>query len=41
MVADFLEAADKEYRAIIMRRYEKVNNLLDKLKIYSWEEKAS
>lgn len=40
-VADFLEAADKEDRDIIMRRaYEKVNDLLDILKISSWEGRA-
>ncbi len=40
-VADFLEIADKEDRAIIMRRaYEKISELLDILKISSWEEKA-
>ncbi len=40
-VADFLEVADKEDRDIIMRRaYEKVSELLDILKISSWEEKA-
>lgn len=40
-VADFLEVADKEDRDIIMRRaYEKISELLDILKISSWEEKA-
>lgn len=40
-VADFLEVTDKEDRAIIIRRaYEKINELLNILKISSWEEKA-
>ncbi|HAG49707.1 MAG TPA: hypothetical protein DHU69_08590 [Deltaproteobacteria bacterium] len=40
-VADFLEVTDKEDRAIIMRRvYEEISELLDILKISSWEEKA-
>lgn len=40
-VADFLEVADKEDRDIIMRRaYEKINDLLNILKIGSWGEKA-
>ncbi|MBI5026516.1 MAG: hypothetical protein HZC12_07300 [Nitrospirae bacterium] len=40
-VADFLEVADKEDRDIIMRRaYEKISELLDILRISSWEEKA-
>ncbi len=40
-VADFLEVTEKEDRDIIMRRvYEKISELLDILKISSWEEKA-
>jgi hypothetical protein len=38
--ADFLEVADKEDRDIIIRRvYEKINELLDILKISLWKEK--
>ncbi len=38
-VAEFLEIREKEDREIIMRRtYEKVNELLDILRISSWEE---
>lgn len=41
-VADFLEVAERDDRDIIMRRaYEKVSELLDILRISSWEEKAS
>jgi hypothetical protein len=41
-VADFFEVAEKDDRDIIMRRvYEKVNDLLDLLKISTWEGKAS
>ncbi len=40
-VADFLEVIEKEDRDIIMRRaYEKISELLDSLKISSWEGKA-
>jgi hypothetical protein len=40
-VADFLEVTEREDRDIIMRRaYEKINELLDLLKLPSWEEKA-
>ena len=40
-VADFLEVADKEDGDIIMRRvYEKINELLDILRISSWESKG-
>jgi hypothetical protein len=40
-VADFLEIAEKEDREIITRRvYEKVNELLDILRVSSWEEKG-
>lgn len=40
-VADFLEVTEKEDRDIIMRRaYEKISELLDILKISSWEGKA-
>lgn len=38
-VADFLEISEKEDREIVIRRaYEKVNELLDLLKISLWEE---
>jgi hypothetical protein len=41
-VADFLEINGKEDREIIMRRaYEKVSELLDRLNIFSWEDKVS
>jgi hypothetical protein len=40
-VADFLEVTEKEDRDIIMRRaYEKINELLDILRISSWEGKG-
>lgn len=40
-VADFLEMTEKEERDIIMRRtYEKISELLNNLKIPSWEGKA-
>ncbi len=39
-VADFLDVTDKEDREIIMRRaYEKVSELLNILKVPSWEGK--
>jgi hypothetical protein len=38
-VADFLEVVESEDREIVMRRaYEKVNELLDALRIKSWEK---
>lgn len=41
-VADFFEVAEKHDRNIIMRRaYEKVNDLLNILRISSWEERVS
>lgn len=40
-MADFLDVTEKEDRDIIMRRaYEKISELLDILKISSWEGKV-
>jgi len=40
-VADFLEITEKEDREIVMRRaFEKINELLNALRISSWEERS-